>query len=97
MTAQAAHNVVTFSASAAAFSLTNFPPISQVVSGALGNGTDTIRAKGSLLTSAAGIILYHQMRANSHRRTVWPVRCRSMLFCKRAMALSPSAGRPSRR
>jgi uncharacterized protein (TIGR03437 family) len=62
VTAQAAHNVVTFSASATAFSLTNFPPISQVVSGTLGNGTDTIRAKGSLLTAAAGIILYHQMR-----------------------------------
>ena len=62
VTAQAAHNVVTFSASAAAFSLTNFPAISQVVSGTLGNGTDTIRAKGSLLTAAAGIILYHQLR-----------------------------------
>ncbi len=62
VTAQAAHNVVTFSASAAAFSLTNFPAISQVVSGNLGNGTDSIRAKGSLLASAAGIILYHQLR-----------------------------------
>ncbi len=62
VTAQAANSVVTFSASAAAFSLTNFPAISQVVSGTLGNGTDTIRAKGSLLTAAAGIILYHQSR-----------------------------------
>jgi uncharacterized protein (TIGR03437 family) len=62
VTAQAAHQVVTFSASAAAFSLTNFPAISQVVAGTLGKGTDTIRAKGSLLTAAAGIILYHQMR-----------------------------------
>jgi uncharacterized protein (TIGR03437 family) len=62
VTAQAAHQVVTFSASAAAFSLTNFPAISQVVAGTLGKGTDTIRAKGSLLASAAGIILYHQMR-----------------------------------
>jgi uncharacterized protein (TIGR03437 family) len=62
VTAQAAQNVVTFSASASAFSLANFPAISQVVSGTLGNGTDTIRAKGSLLASAAGIILYHQMR-----------------------------------
>lgn len=62
VTAQAGHNVVTFSASAAAFSLTNFPAISQVVSGTLGNGTDTIRDKGSLLASAAGIILYHQSR-----------------------------------
>ncbi len=62
VTAQAAHNVVTFSANAAVFSLTNFPAVSQVVSGTLGNGSDTIRAKGSLLASAAGIILYHQMR-----------------------------------
>jgi uncharacterized protein (TIGR03437 family) len=63
VTALAGHNVVTFSANAAAFSLTNFPPISQVVSGTLGNGSDTIRAKGSLLACAAGIILYHQMRS----------------------------------
>jgi uncharacterized protein (TIGR03437 family) len=62
VTASAAHEVVTFSASAAAFSLTNFPALSQVVSGTLGNGPDTIRAKGSLLTAAAGILLYHQMR-----------------------------------
>ena len=62
VTAQAANNVVTFSASATAFTLTNFPAISQAVSGTLGNGTDTIRAKGSLLASAAGIILYHQLR-----------------------------------
>ena len=62
VTAQAAHQVVTFSASAAAFSLTNFPAISQVVAGTLGKGTDTIRAKGSLLASAAGIVLYHQIR-----------------------------------
>jgi uncharacterized protein (TIGR03437 family) len=62
VTAQAAHNVVTFSANAVAFSLTNFPALSQAVSGTLGNGMDTIRAKGSLLTAAAGIILYHQTR-----------------------------------
>lgn len=62
VTAQAAHQVVTFSAIAAAFSLTNFPAISQVVSGTLGNGPDTIRAKGSLLAAAAGIVLYHQTR-----------------------------------
>ena len=62
VTAQAAHQVVTFSASAAAFLLTNFPAISQVVAGTLGKGTDTIRAKGSLLASIAGIVLYHQMR-----------------------------------
>jgi uncharacterized protein (TIGR03437 family) len=62
VTAQAAHNVVTFSASATAFSLANFSAQSQVVAGTLGNGADSIRAKGSLLASAAGIILYHQMR-----------------------------------
>jgi uncharacterized protein (TIGR03437 family) len=62
VTAQAAHQVVTFSASAAAFSLTNFPAISQAVAGTLGAGTDTIRSKGSLLAAVAGITLYHQMR-----------------------------------
>jgi uncharacterized protein (TIGR03437 family) len=62
VTAQAGQSVVTFSANAAAFSLANFPAISQVVSGTLGNGADTIRAKGSLLAAAAGIILYHQQR-----------------------------------
>jgi uncharacterized protein (TIGR03437 family) len=62
VTAQAAHQVVTFSARAAAFSLTNFPALSQAVAGNLGNGTDTIRAKGSLLTAVASIILYHQSR-----------------------------------
>jgi uncharacterized protein (TIGR03437 family) len=62
VTAQAAHQVVTFSASAVAFSLTNFPAISQVVAGTLGKGSDTIRAKGSMLAAAAGIVLYHQMR-----------------------------------
>jgi uncharacterized protein (TIGR03437 family) len=62
VTAQAAHQVVTFSVSSAAFSLTNFPALSQVVAGTLGAGTDPIRNKGSLLTAAAGIILYHQMR-----------------------------------
>jgi uncharacterized protein (TIGR03437 family) len=62
VTAQAAHQVVTFSASSAAFSLTNFPALSQVVGGTLGNGPDTIRAKGSMLTAAADIILYYQQR-----------------------------------
>ena len=68
VTAQAAHQVVTFSARAAAFSLTNFPALSQAVAGTLGHGTDTIRAKGSLLTAAASIILYHQSRGELSSR-----------------------------
>ncbi len=81
VTAQAAHSVVTFSANAAAFSLTNFPAISQVVSGTLGNGTDTIRDKGSLLAAAAGIILYHQMRGElaSPNGTASPVTLNAFL------------------
>jgi uncharacterized protein (TIGR03437 family) len=81
VTAQAAYGVVTFSASAAAFSLTNFPAISQVVSGTLGNGTDTIRDKGSLLAAAAGIILYHQMRGElaSPNGTASPVTLNAFL------------------
>ena len=81
VTAQAGHSVVTFSASAAAFSLTNFPALSQVVNGTLGNGSDTIRAKGSLLASAAGILLYHQMRGElaSPNGSATPVALNSFL------------------
>jgi len=61
-TAQAGKQVVTFSAKSAAFSLTNFPALSQPVDGTLGNGTDSIRQKGALLTAAASILRYHQMR-----------------------------------
>jgi uncharacterized protein (TIGR03437 family) len=61
-TAAAAHDVVTFSARAAAVSLTGFPAPSQDVEGALGNGSDPIRQKGALLASAAAILRYHQLR-----------------------------------
>ncbi|PWU09764.1 MAG: hypothetical protein C5B51_05610, partial [Terriglobia bacterium] len=61
-TAQAARQVVTFSARAAAQSLTNFQALSQAVDGTLGNGADSIRQKGALLTAVASILRYHQLR-----------------------------------
>ena len=60
VTAQAGSKVLTFSAKSAAFSLTNFPALTQTVDSALGNGTDTIRQKGALLTAAASILRYYQ-------------------------------------
>ena len=59
-TAQAGTKVVTFSAQSTAFSLTNFPALSQAVPGTLGNGTDTIQQKGALLTAIASIVRYYQ-------------------------------------
>ncbi len=61
-TATAGRQVATFSAVAAASSLTNFPALTQNVSGTLGNGSDTIQNKGALLTAAASILRYHQSR-----------------------------------
>jgi uncharacterized protein (TIGR03437 family) len=61
-TASAGRQVTTFSASSAAFSLTNFPALTQAVSGTLGTGSDTIQNKGALLTAAASILRYHQSR-----------------------------------
>ncbi len=61
-TATAGKQVATFSVVAAAFSLTNFPALTQAVSGTLGNGSDTIQSKGALLTAAASILRYHQSR-----------------------------------
>ena len=59
-TAQAGRQVVTFSAKSAAFSLTNFPALSQAIDSPLGNSSDTIRQKGALLTAAASILRYSQ-------------------------------------
>ncbi len=59
-TAQAGSDIVTFSARAAAFSLTNFPVFTQNIDGVLGNGSDPIRVKGALLTSVASILRYYQ-------------------------------------
>jgi uncharacterized protein (TIGR03437 family) len=61
-TATAGKSVVTFSANSKAFSLTNFPSLSQNVDGTLGNGPDLIKDKGALLTAVASILRYHQMR-----------------------------------
>jgi uncharacterized protein (TIGR03437 family) len=60
VTAQTAGKFVTFSAQSSAFSLGNFPTLTQAVSGTLGNGADTIQNKGALLTSVASIIRYYQ-------------------------------------
>ncbi len=59
-TAQTAGHFVTFSAKSAAFSIGNFPAMTQAVSGTLGNGSDTIQNKGALLTSVASILSYYQ-------------------------------------
>ncbi len=61
-TATAGRQVATFSAVSAAFSLTNFPALTQAVTGTLGNGSDSIQNKGALLTAAASILRYHQSR-----------------------------------
>jgi uncharacterized protein (TIGR03437 family) len=42
--------------------LTNFPALTQNVSGKLGKGNDTIQQKGALLTAVASILRYHQLR-----------------------------------
>jgi uncharacterized protein (TIGR03437 family) len=60
VTAQTEGHFVTFSAQSAAFSIGNFPALTQAVSGTLGNGSDTIQNKGALLTSVASIIQYYQ-------------------------------------
>jgi uncharacterized protein (TIGR03437 family) len=59
-TADAGHQVVTFSAQAVHSSLAAFPAMTQAVDQPLGNGTDTIRMDGALLTSAAAILRYYQ-------------------------------------
>ena len=64
VTAQTEHQTVTFGLQAAHSSLSNFPMLSQAADVPLGNGTDTIRAKGALLTSAAAIIRYYQNRGD---------------------------------
>jgi uncharacterized protein (TIGR03437 family) len=61
-TASAGRQVATFSAASSAFSLTNFPALTQAVNGTLGNASDTIQNKGALLTAAASILRYHQSR-----------------------------------
>jgi len=60
VTAQTAGHFVTFSAQSAAFSIGDFPALTQAVTGTLGNGGDTIQNKGALLTSVASIIQYYQ-------------------------------------
>jgi len=60
VTAQTGGHFVTFSAQSAAFSIGNFPALTQAVSGTLGNGSDTIQNKGALLTSVASILRYYQ-------------------------------------
>ncbi len=61
-TAQAGSKLVTFSAQSAAVSLTNFPALTQSVAGPLGGGSDTISNQGALVTAAASILRYHQLR-----------------------------------
>jgi len=64
VTAQTERQTVTFGLQAAHSSLSNFPKQLQAADVPLGNGTDTITAKGALLTSAAAIIRYYQNRGD---------------------------------
>lgn len=59
-TAAVSLQVVTFSARSVAFSIANFTPLTQNVSGTIGTGSATILQKGALLTSAASILQYYQ-------------------------------------
>jgi uncharacterized protein (TIGR03437 family) len=59
-TADAGHQVTTFSALATHSSIAAFPAMTQAVDQPLGNGTDTIAKDGALLTSVAAIIRYYQ-------------------------------------
>jgi uncharacterized protein (TIGR03437 family) len=61
-TAEASGQVVTFGARAVRSSLTGFPKMTQDSAVALGNGTDTIARKGSLLVAAASVLRYLQSR-----------------------------------
>jgi uncharacterized protein (TIGR03437 family) len=60
VTAQTERQTATFGLQAVHSSFLNFPTFTQSADVALGNGTDTISAKGALLTSAAAIIRYYQ-------------------------------------
>ena len=60
--ASAVHLVVSFSARAAALSLSNFPALTQTVDGTLDNGSDTIRKKGAMVTAAASVLRHYQLR-----------------------------------
>ncbi len=61
-TARAAGQVVTFSSKAASLSLSSFPHLSQSVDGLLGSTAVPISQKGAMLTAAAAILRYHQVR-----------------------------------
>lgn len=62
ITAEAARQVVTFSALAAGASITSFPRLMQTGTDAVGNGSATIAEAGALLASAASLLSYYQTR-----------------------------------
>ncbi len=59
-TAEAARQVITFSARGVASTLLNYPRLGQLLEVPLGQGTDTVAQKGALLAAAASILRYHQ-------------------------------------
>lgn len=61
-TAEAARQVVTFSALAARTALQNFSGFRQTGDTPLGNGPGTLAQKGALVSAAASILRYHQNR-----------------------------------
>jgi uncharacterized protein (TIGR03437 family) len=63
-TAEAARQVVTFSARGAGAALRNFPKFTQALDSPLGGGPATIAQKGALLVAAAAALRYHQDRGD---------------------------------
>ncbi len=64
-TVEGGRDVATLSARAVHTSLANFPKLSQAVQGTLGNSSAPIAEKGALLTAAASIVRYYQLRSEA--------------------------------
>ncbi len=62
---QAGGQEITLSARTAAVQIANFPALTQAVPGTLADGSDTIAGKGGLLTAAASIVRYYQLRGDA--------------------------------
>jgi uncharacterized protein (TIGR03437 family) len=64
VTAEAARQVVTFSARSAGSSISSFPRLKQAGSDNLGHGASTVADSGALLVSAASVLRYYQIRGD---------------------------------
>jgi len=92
VTAQTERQTTTFGLQATHSSFLNFPKLSQTADVPLGNGTDTISAKGALLTSAAAIIRYYQNRGDLPRTNGFADPQLLNQFLKEYCAFDPSGG-----